>query len=144
MAGALGGDVAGWTVPTSTAVLPILLPQLTGVVKSMRAWMKLYLQYGVALMTEKAGGATYVPLLPPVLGNNLEDAPNQLPGRSHLINWQCQSFGRLDVPLVEANAFGAGLPPAPLVRIPIRESRRLDSRRPNPGMTGMKESGIYG
>ena len=58
VAGALGGDVAGWTVPTSTAVLPILLPQLTGVVKSMRAWMKLYLQYGVALMTEKAGGAT--------------------------------------------------------------------------------------
>lgn len=88
VAGALGGDVAGWTVPTST-VLPILLPQLTGVVKSMRAWMKLYLQYGVALMTEKAGGATYVPLLRPVLGNNLEDAPNQLPGRSHLINWQC-------------------------------------------------------
>lgn len=109
LCGALGGDRCGFTQSTATTTLPYLMPKLKGEVLSARAWAKLYMQLGVAMMSDLAGGATYVNPANP--GNNMQWQNPGAAQECQLLSSDTPAFGRFDVPLIPANYFQPGYPP---------------------------------
>ena len=106
--GALGGDNAGFTIPTSTDALRALIPKLRGLVKTARACSKFISQRQVAIYRKREGGAIYVNAGQP--GNNFED---QAPmGESGIINFDLAAPAPYNSALIPANAFAPNVPPA--------------------------------